>query len=163
MTDPKKSYFWTEPGGLVRIEAFERITNGMVYNEGVYNVKHEIDDPEKAVYKTWGKGVQATWFCDIVDANGEFVGNTIGTMTILGEDWRTGHWREHIAEQFIFRDGAITCWGTQDRTDVIAQKWITYRAEGTSGIFFGMNGTRSYQITSLEDDGYPAHGKWELR
>jgi hypothetical protein len=163
MTDAETVHVETGPGhGPVKIEVVERITKGDAITDGALKTKDELDDPAEGAFKEFGPGFMAIYICDVFDTEGRLIGNSAGSMTILGEDPETGHLLEHITEQIKLPDGNITAWGTMDRSDVMAQKWVTYRAEGTSGRYLGMTGTRSYRINSFDDPAFPLDGIWEL-
>ncbi|GCB53267.1 hypothetical protein [Streptomyces sp. NL15-2K] len=111
---------------------------------------------------TWGPGTMATYWCDVFDADGKVVGTTVGSMVILYQDPETGHFIEQVSEQISLPDGTIAASGLVDRTEVLQQKWLGYRAEGTSGRYLGMTGSRNFRITSLTDPSFPIDAKWEL-
>jgi hypothetical protein len=110
----------------------------------------------------FGPGMMATYWCDVFDTEDNLIGTTVGCMDILYTDPETGSMLEHVAEQIRLPDGTIMAWGTIDRVNVIGQKWITYRAEGTSGRYLGMSGTRTWRIMSLTDPAYPIVARMEL-
>ena len=163
MTETDVSLVETEPGvGPVTIKTVEKIIKAELVIGGKLINLAEVADPSMGTPWKLGKGLMTIYFCDVFDGDGELIGKSAGSMIILGEDPETGHLMEHITEQIQLADGTITAWGTHDRTDVLQQKWSTYRAEGTSGRYLGLTGTRSYRIYALDDPTFPLDGVWEL-
>ncbi|GCB53263.1 hypothetical protein [Streptomyces sp. NL15-2K] len=139
----------TTANDVVTVELVEKVT------------KKDLN--ESGSIEGFGPGMMATYWCDVFDTEGKHIGTTVGCMDILYADPESGHLVEHVAEQIRLPDGTIMAWGTMNRSDVLAQKWITYRCQGTSGRYAGLVGTRTWRIQSLEDESYPIVAKMELR
>lgn len=102
-------------------------------------------------------GYMTVWFGSIQNADdaAQAPAPASGNLAIVGKDASTGATTAHMSELIQFSDGAIRYDGLYNRTDAIAQKWITVRAVGVSGRYAGLSGTVHWRITSITDPAIP--------
>ncbi|MFL6072389.1 MAG: allene oxide cyclase barrel-like domain-containing protein [Mycobacteriales bacterium] len=107
-------------------------------------------------------GYMSAYLDELYDFTGnQHVATAAGDLDLLYAR-PDGHVVQYIAEQMHFSDGTLVGTGTQDRTSVIAQDWVSMAIRGTSGRYAGMSGTWRWRVISKTDPTYPVEDEITL-
>jgi hypothetical protein len=92
-------------------------------------------------------GDTAVYYDVIYDQSGAVIGDAVGWVTIVEIRKSDGHLLTDYREAVHLPQGTLTDVGIrQDRTGMIAGKWVNFIATGTSGDFAGKNGYRRWRL-----------------
>jgi len=108
-------------------------------------------------------GTYGTYHDPILDSSGTTqLGTGVGTLDVLYKRPSDGHIIEYTTEQYQFADGTVVVSDYFDRTNLLAFKWVSESAKGTSGAYLGMSGKVTSRVISFTAPGYPALDKFIL-
>ncbi|PPK66159.1 hypothetical protein V5P93_003874 [Actinokineospora auranticolor] len=82
---------------------------------------------------------------ELVDDRGAYRGTIMGRYEVKAKTPR-GAVLTHYTEDIFLTDGIVHAEGVADFRDVLAGRWISYRAIGVDGVYKGLSGRREWRV-----------------
>lgn len=100
---------------------------------------------DSATYDDIVYGLAVATGTGTLDINRPVLGVVHGSLTVPTLN-AAGHPELHLTETVLLRDGSFQVSGDVDAAVMFGGQWVTLTATGTSGVYRGMTGTRSFQL-----------------